>query len=430
MSAARRLPGTLETKAGRLAGYNPQDPPARLRYAALEKLLTHDLPGEEAEDWRAMLRRAVWQDDIDCRHTGTLTHEGTIKRRPLDAAELRRALAGIRYCKGLGPRPDHPPLDSENSGIPPQKLHNLPFVTVDMDGPFDDIGPTGYGLPIGTLDAAAQVHIQTEFTAASVRDWLHTLTEPSEPPPVLLAWVDATTPHITQVGYDELASLGFPETIAPADDAPAKNYEPYLLKPDGLYAVLPDARRGWSLAERRALHPPATDYAAPVQGIPCTVREFVEFLENADLWDVVGYPNKCHAPAWAALGLPNPAEIAGMLAKAEDAHAPTGEKSETRPPRRSTQDRAEKLAAVLDEIENRAREVGHPFDRAKWPGTKAEFRAFLMWHCPGLAYSLPTDDDRLSDELTPCGAKFGRPGRSKTKGLNFYRAIFPGYRPA
>jgi hypothetical protein len=281
--------------------------------------LTHGLSLEEAKDWRAMLRRAVWQDDIDCRQTGILTREDTPARRALDGTERRDALAGIRCFKGLGPRSDKLSLDSENPEKAPQYPQNLPFVTVDVDGPFDDIGPTGYRLPIGTLDAAAQVHIQTEFTAASVGEWLHTMTGPSEPPPVLLAWVDAATPHPTHIGYDELAFLGF--TTAPA------NYESYILNRDGLYAVLPDAPGGLSLAERRALHPPATNYAAPVLAIPCTVREFVEFLENADLWDVVGYPNKDYAPAWAALGLPKPA---ALLSEVEDAPAPTGEKSETR----------------------------------------------------------------------------------------------------
>ncbi len=95
--------------------------------------------------------------------------------------------------------------------------------------------------------------------------------------------------------------------------------------------------------------------------------------------------------------------------------------------RKATESRDEALRAVVDAIESRAQEIGHPFDRAGWPGTKAEFRAFLTWHCPGLAYSLPTDDDRLSDELTPCGAKFGRPGRAKDKGRKFYKALFPDY---
>lgn len=419
MSAARRLPGTLETKAGRLAGYNPQDPPARLRYAALEKLLTHDLPGEEAEDWRAMLRRAVWQDDIDCRHTGTLTHEGTIERRPLDAAALRRALAGIRYFKGLGPRPDHPPLDSENPGKAPQYPQNPPFVTVDVDGPFDDIGPTGYGLSIGTLDGDdAQVHIETEFRAASVRDWLHTLTEPSEPTPVLWAWINATTPRPTHIGYDELVTLGFP--TAP------ESYAPYILKLDGLYAVAPDAPGDLSYAERRALHPDGTDYAAAVLGIPCGIPEFMKFLDAAGLWDAVGYPNQAYAPTWAALGLPTPDAIATLLAKAKDGHEPSGDKSETRTPRRFTQDRAEKLAAVLDEIENRAREVGHPFARAEWPGTKVELREFLCWKDRRL-HNLPEDMDKFTDVL-PDGIKF-LPGNNKGKGLRFYKKLFPDYCP-
>jgi hypothetical protein len=96
-------------------------------------------------------------------------------------------------------------------------------------------------------------------------------------------------------------------------------------------------------------------------------------------------------------------------------------------PRAHTQDRPERLTVVLDEIEARALVLNKPFDRSEWPGTKDEFRAFLRWKDSGLAYRLPTDDGRLSDELRPHGVKFGRPGRDKTTGLKFYRALFPDY---
>jgi len=96
-------------------------------------------------------------------------------------------------------------------------------------------------------------------------------------------------------------------------------------------------------------------------------------------------------------------------------------------PHAHIQERAARLAAVLAEIEARAKELNHHFDRAQWPGTKAEFRAFLRWKDENLAYRLPADDGRLSDELRPHGVKFGRPGRDTTKGLNFYRALFPDY---
>ena len=101
---------------------------------------------------------------------------------------------------------------------------------------------------------------------------------------------------------------------------------------------------------------------------------------------------------------------------------------EANPVKRShTQERAERLAAVVDAIESRARERDCPFDRNQWPGTKREFRDFLTWHARSLAYQLPADDGRLSDELRQCGVRFARPGRDKTKGMRFYRAIFPDY---
>lgn len=119
-------------------------------------------------------------------------------------------------------------------------------------------------------------------------------------------------------------------------------------------------------------------------------------------------------------------EIAAALREKapQDAPALTESPSKTRA---YTLERAESLAAVLDEIEARALEVNHPFDRAQWPGTKAEFRAFLRWKDANLVYRLPADDDRLSNELRPHGVKFGRPGRDKKKGLRFYRTLFPDY---
>ena len=99
-----------------------------------------------------------------------------------------------------------------------------------------------------------------------------------------------------------------------------------------------------------------------------------------------------------------------------------------RPPQPSqTQARAVELAAVLDNIEARAHECGVPLVRNGWPGTKAEFRAFLEWYAPRLLWALPTDDDRLSDELRPHGVTFGKPGRARDKGKKIYQELFPNY---
>ncbi len=99
-----------------------------------------------------------------------------------------------------------------------------------------------------------------------------------------------------------------------------------------------------------------------------------------------------------------------------------------RPPQPShTQARAAELADVLNAIEARARECGVPLVRSQWPGTKAEFRDFLKWHAPGLSYSLPTDNDNLTDELRPHGVAFGKPGRARDKGKKIYQALFPDY---
>jgi len=125
-------------------------------------------------------------------------------------------------------------------------------------------------------------------------------------------------------------------------------------------------------------------------------------------------------------------------AQAEPATLPQGEaaavpkegqeKPEPKPQKRSyTQARAAELADVLNAIEARARECGVPLVRSQWPGTKAEFRDFLKWHAPGLSYSLPTDNDNLTDELRPHGVAFGKPGRARDKGKKIYQALFPDY---
>lgn len=103
------------------------------------------------------------------------------------------------------------------------------------------------------------------------------------------------------------------------------------------------------------------------------------------------------------------------------------DEAERPPQRRYTQDRALELAAVLDNIEARARECGVPLVRSRWPGTKAEFRDFLKWHAPRLLWALPTDNDNLTDELRPHGVAFGKPGRARDKGEKIYKTLFPDY---
>ena len=85
------------------------------------------------------------------------------------------------------------------------------------------------------------------------------------------------------------------------------------------------------------------------------------------------------------------------------------------------------LRDVLDSIEAKARAVEYPFDRSQWPGTKAEFRAFLKWHAPELCHQLPSDDGRLSDDLRPLGVNFARAGRARDKGKEFYQTLFSTY---
>ena len=85
--------------------------------------------------------------------------------------------------------------------------------------------------------------------------------------------------------------------------------------------------------------------------------------------------------------------------------------------------------ALVSWAEARAKEVAYPFNRAEWPGTKAEFMAFLRWKNSYLAHRLQTHKDRLSEELRPHGVTF-LPGNNKGKGLKFYRALYSDYRPA
>lgn len=98
-------------------------------------------------------------------------------------------------------------------------------------------------------------------------------------------------------------------------------------------------------------------------------------------------------------------------------------------PRARTQKRAESLAALLDEIETRANDAGILFNRAEWPGIKAELTRFIEWYNPHLRYSMPNHIDNVTDELHPLGVKF-LPGNNRGKGLKFYCDLFPDYRPS
>lgn len=95
--------------------------------------------------------------------------------------------------------------------------------------------------------------------------------------------------------------------------------------------------------------------------------------------------------------------------------------------RQSTRARGTDVAAALKKIETAAKEAGKPFDREKWPGTAQELRAALEFVSPGIAYTLPVHDDNFKGLVHEFGLKFAHPGRSRTKGLNFYRSIFPDY---
>lgn len=169
--------------------------------------------------------------------------------------------------------------------------------------------------------------------------------------------------------------------------------------------------------------PPAQDgenivgaFISEEMGFPFEFPEYRVPTYNAATyqnWPVRDWPMSPFIAAWTAA-------TAG-----QDEPAP---RDGANPAKRThTQDRADQLAAVLDTIDARARESGIPLDRSQWPGTKAELRAFLEWCAPHLLWALPTDNDRLSDELRPMGVAFARPGRAKDKGQRFYKALFPDY---
>lgn len=160
-------------------------------------------------------------------------------------------------------------------------------------------------------------------------------------------------------------------------------------------------------ADELELYNPSGEADAVLFQFPATVEVVSDFLTRADLWWMVD------KVLWAENGLSEP-----LSARGETVAATTLS---------HTQARAQKLAGVLDDIENRALKCEVPLVRSEWPGTKAELRAFLQWYAPNLSYVLPTDKGRLTDDLRPHGVKFGKPGRARDKGKKIYQALFPDY---
>lgn len=94
-------------------------------------------------------------------------------------------------------------------------------------------------------------------------------------------------------------------------------------------------------------------------------------------------------------------------------------------PRTHTLSRSESLAAALMRIEDFAREAGEWLDRAMWPGTLAELRAFLVFLDPTLN-TLQTSTKKLSRELKNERVYLKR-GSKTGQGRSFYKKIHPDY---
>jgi hypothetical protein len=93
------------------------------------------------------------------------------------------------------------------------------------------------------------------------------------------------------------------------------------------------------------------------------------------------------------------------------------------PSRGHVEERRDKLAELLAEIERRATEKGIEFDRSEFPGIKNEFREFAQKYDQKF-YNLPTDNDRLDDDIKPLRIKFLK-GNHKGKGTQFFKKLFP-----
>ena len=176
----------------------------------------------------------------------------------------------------------------------------------------------------------------------------------------------------------------------------------------GITGALVDPRGNWR--------------AIPIGPIPASAlrlsqHEVYALSENADGFDVLVEELKAGKHP----------ELAELLDGRDSAKPEASEEPASPDPASPVNERAARLAAVMEEVETRAREQGYPFERSQWPGTKREFRKFLEWHDPRLAYTLPADDGNLNKEMRPHGVKFSSPGRATDKGLKFYRALFPEY---
>lgn len=194
----------------------------------------------------------------------------------------------------------------------------------------------------------------------------------------------------------------------------ADEYLQQLLLGDSLYTAtgytgaLVEPRAGWRAIPTEPI---------PARALRLSRQEVYVIAENADGFDVL----------LAELRAGKHPELAALLDERDSAKSVVSEEPAGPAPASPISERAARLAAVVEEVETRAREQGYPFDRTRWPGTKREFRKFLERHDPRLAYTLPADDGNLNDEMRPHGVKFASPGRATDKGLKFYRALFPEY---
>jgi hypothetical protein len=111
----------------------------------------------------------------------------------------------------------------------------------------------------------------------------------------------------------------------------------------------------------------------------------------------------------------------GKIEQAKSAPQASGE-----PVRENIQQRRNKLAALFEEIEQRAKKHGIEFDRAQTPGNKKVLRTFIKLWDKNLSFQLPADDDRLDGDIKPLGVKFLQ-GNHERKGIQFFKELFPEF---
>jgi hypothetical protein len=92
--------------------------------------------------------------------------------------------------------------------------------------------------------------------------------------------------------------------------------------------------------------------------------------------------------------------------------------------RRHVEERLATLAALIEEIAIKAKELGIEHDHAQMPGIIEEFRDFVERRDSQLYHRLPTDRDRFNDDLKALGVKFLQ-GNHKGKGSRFFKNLFP-----